>query len=108
MSIESASKTVVIDGTRYVPEEPVVESPVTPEIAPLSDPIGESVPFWAFLQSPQFWMLVVGSCASVLVRDDFQTMPWNQIVGQILTLLGAGSASFGLLNKVSKNLSKGK
>lgn len=104
--MDSAKKAVVIDDVVYVPYQEPVESPVAPEIAPVSYPIGESVPFWAFLQSPQFWMLAVGSCASVLVRDDFQTMPWNQIVGQILTLLGAGSASFGLLNKVSKNLSK--
>ena len=66
-------------------------------------PDGE--PFYSFLKSPQFWMIGIASCASILIRDDFQIMPWNQIVGQILTLWGGGASSFGLLNKVSKNLS---
>lgn len=82
----------------------MVEAPEAP--SQIIDPIGQSEPFFSFLKSPQFWMIVLASFASVLVRDDFQTMPWNQIVGQILTLVGSGSASFGLLNKVSKNLSK--
>lgn len=102
--MDSATKRVLVDGVEYMLVQAPVESPVEPEIATTTDPIGESVPFWAFLKSPQFWMIVMGSCASVLVRDDFQLMPWNQIVGQILTLIGGGAASFGLLNKVSKNL----
>lgn len=103
--MDSAKKAVVIDDVVYVPYQDPVESPVVPEIAPTMDPIGKRDPFLSFLKSPQFWMIGISSCASVLVRDDFQLMPWNQIVGQIFTLwLGAG-ASFGLLNKVSKNLS---
>lgn len=68
------------------------------------DPIVVSEPFWSFLKSPQFWMIGASSCASVLLRDDFQTMPWNQIVGQIVTLWGGGAGTFGLFNKMSKNV----
>lgn len=103
--MDSAKKAVVIDDVVYVPYQEPVESPVTPEIAPASDPIGESVPFWAFLKSPQWWMIVASSIGSILMRADFQELPWNEIVGQILLILGGGGATFGLLNKVSKNLS---
>lgn len=95
-------KKIVIDGVEYELHEPSVPSEPTPE--PI-DPIGKSDPFWSFIKSPQFWMIGAASCASVLVRDDFQLLPWNQIVGQIITLWGSGAASFGLFNKVSKNLS---
>lgn len=102
--MDSAKRAVIIDNVEYVPLEEL-KPPVEQNLPPTSDTIGESVPFWSFLKSPQFWMILMASCSSVLLRDDFQTMPWNQIVGQILTLAGSGAASFGLLNKVSKNLS---
>ncbi len=88
-------KNVMIDGQEYVPYVPGLEP--QPEQKP-----GE--PFWSFLKSPQFWMIGVASCSTVLLREDFATLPWNQVVGQILSLWGAGSASFGLMNKVSKNV----
>jgi hypothetical protein len=95
----STTSSVLVNGVEYVPAQGFATLPETP------DPIGKSEPYWSFLKSPQFGMIVVASFASVLVRDDFQTMPWNQIVGQILTLIGSGAAGFGLLNKMSKNVS---
>lgn len=94
-------KRIIIDGVEY---ELSVPAPTT-EPKESMDPIGRSEPFWSFLRSPQFWMIGASALASVLVRDDFATLPWNQIVGQIIVLWGGGGASFGLLNKVSKNLS---
>ena len=94
-------KRISIDGVEY---ELSIPSPIPEPTVPM-DPIGRSEPFWSFLRSPQFWMIGASALASVLVRDDFATLPWNQIVGQIITLWGGGAASFGLLNKVSKNLS---
>jgi len=79
--------------------DPIPGVPEEPERVP------DGEPFYSFVKSPQFWMIGIASCASILIRDDFQTLPWNQIVGQILTLWGGGASSFGLLNKVSKNLS---
>lgn len=85
---------IVINGVEYTP---------APATSPAVVPTGE--PFWSFLRSPQFWMIGVAAIASILIRADFQTLPWNQIVGQTLTIWGSGAASFGLLNKVSRNVS---
>ncbi len=89
-------KSVVIDGVEYVPASTVPEPVATVQ----------KEAFFSFLKSPQFWMIGVASVASVLVRDDFQSLPWNMIVGQILTLWGGGASTFGLVNKVSKNVAQ--
>lgn len=91
-----SDEKITLNGIEYVP----VSKPIETQQA-----TSASEPFWGFLRSPQFWMIGIAAIASILIRDDFQALPWNQLVGQTLTIWGSGAAGFGLLNKVSKNVS---
>lgn len=92
-----AENTITINGTEYIQKDSIPTGQL--------DGQGTREPFLSFLRSPQFWMIGVAAIASILMAPDFQTMPWNQIVGQILTIWGSGSAGYGLINKTAKIVS---
>lgn len=87
-----------INGVQYVPYVPPAEVNPTPVVV-------EPSKFMKVLRNPQFWMAFAGSCFSLLLREDFASLPWNIIVGQVGTLWMSAAFSFGLLDKVSKNAS---
>lgn len=69
-SVDSASKAVIIDNIEYVPVEqvidPPVESPVAPQNPPVDAPIGNTKPWYAFVKSNRFWVLVLGATSVYL------------------------------------------
>lgn len=58
-----------------------------------------------FLASPRFWFIGIGSVSTVLLREDFSLLPWNQIVGQILSIWMSGAAGIGLWDRTVDKLS---
>lgn len=91
------NERININGVEYAPYVPPVEDTPAPATV-------EPSKFMKVLRNPQFWMAFAGSCFSLLLREDFASLPWNQIVGQVGTLWMTAAFSFGLLDKVSKNV----
>lgn len=81
----------------YVPKE-------QPEFVFIPKKGEEEKPLW---RSNRFWLIGIASCASVLVRLDFNELPWNQIIGQILILWFGPAAAVGTWDKTIKTLKNG-
>lgn len=63
-------------------------------------------PAGSFWKSPRFWFIGAGAIASILVRPDFASLPWNQIVGQIIGVWGAAAWGTGQWDRTVDKLSK--
>lgn len=60
------------------------------------------------LRSERFWIAGLASVGTVLLRPDFADMPWNEIIGQIITAWGTFFVTVSTYDKRTREVAKNK